>query len=97
MNFLKYRPGIRLRIPVKFLNEEESVDLKRGAHVVTVQNYLDCVCDGEIPEKLTIDLAEAKKGDVFRLSNLTLPPQVRPAKCVLPDTVFCIIKTFRNG
>lgn len=30
MNFLIYRPGSQVRVPIKFVNQEDCVDIKRG-------------------------------------------------------------------
>jgi large subunit ribosomal protein L25 len=97
VNFLRYKPGNRLRIPIEFVNAEQSQDIKRGSFVVSVQQYLDCVCDGEVPHSIALDLSGAQKGDIYRLSALGLPPQVRPAKNVAPDLVIAVVKTIRGA
>mmetsp|Transcript_14567 Transcript_14567/g.19977 ORF Transcript_14567/g.19977 Transcript_14567/m.19977 type:complete len:160 (-) Transcript_14567:114-593(-) len=96
VNFLKYEPGSRLRIPIIFVNSDQSVDLRRGCFVVRVNQYVECVCDGEVPESILLDLSTAQKGDVFRLNSLQLPPQVRPSKNVPPDYVVCVIKSTKT-
>ena len=96
VNFLKYKPGMRVRIPVEFVNAEQSQDLKRGSYVVRINQFVECVCDGEIPSNIIVDLSNAQKGDVFKLKNVQLPPLVRPSKGVTPDHVFCVVKTARS-
>jgi len=97
VNFLRYWPGVtRLRIPVEFINEESSQDMKRGCFLVRVNEFVECVCDGDVPSKIVVDLSEAKKGDVIRLNSVKLPPQVRPAKKVAFDFVLGVVQSARG-
>jgi hypothetical protein len=93
VNFLRYAPGTRLKIPVSFINGDLSDAAKRGCFMVRVNNYVECVCDGDVPEKLVIDLANSRKGDVYRVNSITMPPQVRPYKTVPPDLVLLVVKS----
>lgn len=97
VNFLRYIPGNRLRIPINFVNADQSLDLRRGCYIVRVNKYIECVCDDEVPQNVTLDLSAAQKGDVFRLNALKLPPKVRPAKTVAPDFVVCVVKSARSS
>lgn len=36
LNFLRYKPGTQVRIPVVYINDDASVDIKRGAYVVHI-------------------------------------------------------------
>lgn len=96
VNFLRYRPGTRLSIPLEFINDELSVDVKRGSMVVVVNKYIDCICDGEIPKTIKIDMSNCKNGDVVRLNSIPFPPLVRPAKTVPPDFVACVVKVLKG-
>jgi hypothetical protein len=96
VNFLRYTPGMRLRIPLEFINEDESPDMRRGCFLVRVNHFVECVCDDVVPAKIIVDLSEAKKGDVVRLSSVQLPPKVRPAKNVALDYVLAVIQTSRG-
>lgn len=97
VNFLRYRPGTHLRIPIDFVNAEESQDIKRGSYVVGVREYLECVCDGAVPKSIVLDLSKAQKGDIYRVSSLELPQRVRPAKNVPLDSVIAVIKSARGS
>ncbi len=97
VNFLRYIPGNRLRIPIDFVNADQSLDLRRGCYIVRVNKSIECVCDDEVPQSVTLDLSSAQKGDVFRLNALKLPPKVRPAKTVAPDFVVCVVKSARSS
>jgi hypothetical protein len=39
VNFLRYRPGTRLRIPVVYINDDSSVDMKRGSYLVHINRF----------------------------------------------------------
>ena len=84
INFLRYIKGkTKVRIPIKFVNEEECLDYKKGGHRVDVNRYLECVCDAdEIPSHIIVDMTDKKIGDVINLKNMTLPPSLRPSKSV---------------
>jgi hypothetical protein len=95
VNFLRYVPGNRLRIPIDFANSDQSLDLRRGCFIVRVNKSIECICDDQVPSKITLDLSAAQKGDVFRINSLTFPPHVRPALTVAPDFVVCVVKSAR--
>lgn len=91
-NFLRYWPGNKLRIPFQYINQSASEDLGRDCVVVDVNDYVECTCEGEVPFAITVDLTGAKNRDVIRLSNLKLPPGVRPVHSVSSDLVVAVIK-----
>eukprot|EP01038_Epipyxis_sp_PR26KG_P004081 gene4081-5827_t len=92
VNFLYFKSGVRLKIPVKYINEDINVDLKRGCFIVRVNLCVECICDGVVPSFLIVDIGNAKKGDVLRLSSIKLPPSVRPAKSIPSDYVLGVIQ-----
>jgi hypothetical protein len=57
-----------------------------------VNQFLDCVCGEEIPDRIIVDMASLQIGSVVRLENLSLPPQVRPARTVPRDFVAGVIQ-----
>lgn len=88
----------RLRIPFEFINDELNVDIKRGAYVVKVNRYLECLCSGNsVPRSITVDLAGSMKGKPIRLCDIKLPSQVRPTRSVPDDLVIAIVKSGRGG
>ena len=96
VNFLRYRPGNRVRIPVIYKNMDQSQDMKRGCFLVHVNQFIECVCDDVVPASIIVDLAEAKKGDVYRLTPTLLPPRVRPSKYVSADYVLGVVQSSRG-
>lgn len=84
VNFLLYKPGqTRLRIPIKYINEEDCVDYKKGGHRVDVNRFLECVCSSDdIPLFVAVDMSDKKIGDVIKLKDMNLPKHIRPSLTV---------------
>lgn len=97
INFIKYWPGTRMRIPVEFINADQSVDLRRGSFLIRVNRFIECVCDMDIPKSLVLDLTGVQKGDVLKLQHVQFPPNVKPSRNVPPDFVVGVIKTTRGS
>ena len=98
VNFLRYRAGNRMRIPIEFINADQSVDLRRGCFLTRVNRYVECICDNsvDIPQKLSVDLTGVMKGEVIRLRALKLPSGVRPAPSVPGDFVLGVVKSSKS-
>ncbi len=76
---LSAKSRINLMIPVRFLNEETSVGLKKGGTLVVVRNEVELkVTAGDIPDHLEVDLADTDIGDTIHMSDITLPKGTRP-------------------
>ncbi len=76
---LSAKSRINLMIPVTFLNEDESVGLKKGGTLVVVRNEVELkVTAGDIPDHLEVDLADIDIGDTIHMSSITLPEGTRP-------------------
>jgi len=97
LNFIKYWPGTRMRIPVEFINADQSVDLRRGSFLITVNKFIECICDMEIPKSLVVDLTGTVKGDVLKLNHIVFPPGVKPSKNVPTDFVVGVVRSSRGG
>ena len=76
---LNERSRVSLYIPVEFLNEDDSPGLKKGGVLTVVRSEVELrVTAGEIPEKLTVDLAGLDLNDTVKISDITLPRGTRP-------------------
>ena len=65
---------VHVSVPVVFLNEEASPDLKRGGVLNIVRHELELVCDAAaIPDQIEIDVTGYDVGDSIHISNVTLP------------------------
>jgi len=97
LNFIKYWPGTRMRIPIEFVNADQSVDLRRGSFLITVNKFVECICDMEIPKSLVVDLTGTVKGDVLKLNHIVFPQGVKPSKNVPTDFVVGVVRSSRGG
>ncbi|MBT0958198.1 50S ribosomal protein L25/general stress protein Ctc [Alphaproteobacteria bacterium KMM 3653] len=71
---LKRTTKIALFIPVEFVGEEESPGLKRGGVLNAVRPEVELVVTaGDIPEKLTANLAGLEVGDTINISDIEIP------------------------
>jgi large subunit ribosomal protein L25 len=76
---LSERSRINLHIPVEFLNEETCPGIKRGGVLTVVRPEVELkVNASNIPDRITVDLAERKLGDTIKISDVTLPEGTRP-------------------
>lgn len=91
INFLQYKPGVRLRIPLKFINADQSVDIKRGCMLIRVNRFIECVCMEEVPGHIVVDCSDAKQDQVIRLKDIKLPSGLVPARRVDGEYVLGII------
>ncbi|SNZ20880.1 50S ribosomal protein L25/general stress protein Ctc [Cohaesibacter gelatinilyticus] len=70
---------ITVGVHVNFINEETSPGLKRGGALNIVRREVEVECPAlEIPESITVDLAEADIGDSIHVSAVKLPAGVNP-------------------
>lgn len=99
VNWLRYYPGVKMRIPFSYYNEDKSTELKRGgSYLMTINRWVECVCDDEIPQSIPVDLSMVDaRNPVIRLSQVHLPPRVRPHKSVSRDYVIGVLKFGRRG
>lgn len=82
VDFLKVDDNseILVLVPVRFLNQDRSVGLKRGGVLNVVRHELELVCTPKnIPQSITIDIAETNIGDSIHISHVALPEGVKSA------------------
>ena len=81
VDFLRVVPGLKIRIevPVKFINHEKSPGLKKGGVLNIVRRKVELKCPSEkIPDNLLIDLDGVDIGVSFKISSISLDPEVVP-------------------
>ncbi len=70
---------VKLEIPVKFINSENSPGLKRGGVLNIVRRKVELNCPTEnIPSELIVDLDGVDIGQSFKISSIKLPENVEP-------------------
>ena len=75
---LTERSRVNLYIPVEFVNHADAPGLKKGGVLTVVRPEVELtVTAGDIPEKLTVDLAGKQIGDVIHISDIALPSGAR--------------------
>jgi large subunit ribosomal protein L25 len=79
-NFLRYHARRPLKLPIVYINQEESPALKRDGYIVPVNKYVECfVEDGvPIPEMLALECTGLQLKDVVRMDRIIFPDGVRP-------------------
>jgi large subunit ribosomal protein L25 len=86
-NYLRYFPGKIIKIPILYINEDESPAIKRGGFLAPFNRHVPCIVeDGvKIPEAIEMDFTGAKLKDVMRRDRLIFPEGVKPAPKVKED------------
>jgi len=75
---LKRNSRINLFIPVEFINEEDCPGIKRGGVLTIVRGEVELqVTAGDIPDHLTVDLAEVDVGDTITIADIEVPSGTR--------------------
>ncbi|MCT4608505.1 MAG: 50S ribosomal protein L25/general stress protein Ctc [Pelagimonas sp.] len=81
VDFMRLRrtSKVALFIPVEFINEETAPGIKKGGVLTVVRPEVELVVTaGDIPEKITVDLAGLNIGDIVHISDVTLPEGTKP-------------------
>lgn len=94
-NYLRYYPGRPIKIPIVYINEEDSAALKRGGFIAPINRYVSCIVeDGvPIPDGIELDCTGIQLKDVLRMERIVFPEGVSLSKSVdrkkfLVGTVF---------
>ena len=81
IDFQKLSSGTKVVvwIPVRFINENICPGLKIGGVLNIVRRKVELRCPADqIPSELTVDLSQSEIGESIRISNVTLPENVKP-------------------
>lgn len=93
LNFLIYKPGNRINIPVVCVNEELNDDIEKGSlFAMQMLNAIECKCRDDIPQTFSIDVRTTPKSGVIRVKDISMPPGVQPSSRVSPDATVVTIK-----
>jgi large subunit ribosomal protein L25 len=70
---------VTVSVPVRFVDEEESPGIKRGAVLNIVKHDIELSCDAsEIADDIEVSLKGLDVGDSIHISNVTLPKGATP-------------------
>ena len=80
---------VHVNVPVHFVDEEDSIYLKKGGVLNVVAHEVEIVCDAaEIPSEITISLTGRDVGDSIHIGDITLP---RDATAAVEDLTIATI------
>jgi large subunit ribosomal protein L25 len=70
---------VTVEVPVRFVDEEASPGIKRGAVLNIVKHEIELSCDAaEIPDDIVVSLAGLDVGDSIHISAVQLPQGAAP-------------------
>ena len=95
-DFLRVSAGevLRMSVPLNFLNEEVSKGVKAGGIISHNLNEVEVAClPKDLPEFISVDMAEMEIGDILHLSELVMPEGVELAHAPDPDVPVVIVHT----
>jgi hypothetical protein len=84
-NFVRYHAGRSIKIPVRYINQEESATLRRDGFIIPITRHLECYVEegADIPEYIDIECSGLQLKQVVRLDRAILPDGVRFSPRVL--------------
>ncbi|KAL3915985.1 MAG: hypothetical protein SGILL_005386 [Bacillariaceae sp.] len=96
-NFLRYHAGRPIKIPLQFINQEESAALKRDGFIIPVQKHVECFIEEgvRIPDALEVECTGLVLKDVIRMDRVIFPDGVRPTDRV--DIENFVVGPVRGG
>ncbi|KAJ8600368.1 hypothetical protein CTAYLR_000703 [Chrysophaeum taylorii] len=94
VNFLRFSRGMVVQFPLKFVDEDSNVVLKRGGYLHREKHFVKCqVHTDDLPPVISFSIGQAPKNHVFRLHDLVLPDGLT-LKAKRLDAPIAVIKTF---
>ncbi len=80
---------IHMKVPLHFINAENSPGVKTSGGIVThILTEVDITClPGDLPEFISVDLAELTAGHTLHLSDLVLPKDVEAVALAKGDNL----------
>jgi large subunit ribosomal protein L25 len=78
-NFVRYHAGRPLKIPVTYINTEESPALKRDGFIIPVTKFVKCFVEQgvPIPDSLEVECTGLQVKDVIRMDRVIFPDGVK--------------------
>ena len=69
---------INVMVPVHFIDEDQSVGMKKGAVLNIVRHEVELTCPSDsIPDQINVSVAGKDVGDSIHISSVTLPAGVK--------------------
>jgi large subunit ribosomal protein L25 len=78
-NFLRFKPDRPIKIPIQYINEEDSPGLKRGGYVNIIKRDIMCISStNSLPASLEADLTNLNVGDKLDGTVIRWPENITP-------------------
>lgn len=94
IDFMRVAKGskITVHVPIKFINEDKSSELKRGGVLNVVHHSLEVICPVDsVPESFTVDLATTDISKGIHIAELKLPKDVKAAHGERDNTIATVV------
>nr|CCA21716.1 50S ribosomal protein L25 putative [Albugo laibachii Nc14]CCA21859.1 50S ribosomal protein L25 putative [Albugo laibachii Nc14] len=79
VNFIRYKNGRKVSIPITYINEEGSPGIKRGGYINHIYHEVECYINTEqVPKTLEIDVNGLDVDSKFFLETISFPDGVVP-------------------
>lgn len=81
-DFMRVTPKtiVKVMVPVQFANRETCKGMKTGGYLAIAHHEVELACPAtDIPEFITVDVADLEIGDAVKLSDVKLPKGVKAA------------------
>jgi large subunit ribosomal protein L25 len=80
-NYLRYHAGPPLKLPIVYVNTEESPALKRDGYIVPINKHVECIIEdgAPIPSHLELECTGVQIKEVLKLNRIEFPDGVRPS------------------
>ena len=105
ISFIRYNPAHRhkLAIPIQYINEMESIGVRRGGLLLHIKHAVQCVYSGEaggIPSKIIVDLMNVGMGAVINNTDIAMVAGLRlhaPQKVYVLAVIQGLGKQFKSN
>ena len=94
IDFMRVAKGskINVHIPIHFINEDKSAELKRGGVLNVVHHTLEVICPVDsVPESFTVDLGTMDISKGVHIADLKLPSNIKAAHGDRDNTIATVV------
>ena len=96
-NYLRFKPDRPIKIPVKYINEEDSPGLKKGGYVNVIKRDITCTTTAnELPLAIEADLTGMNVGDKISGAAIKWPENISPVGEAPEEVLVATIHGKRN-
>jgi large subunit ribosomal protein L25 len=94
---LRFKPERPIKIPIKYINEEDSPGLKKGGYINVIKREISCTSTtNSLPLVLEADLTGLHVGDKLDGSVIKWPDHITPVGLEKEEVLVATIHGKRN-